>query len=908
VQRAAWRDAPPLTPTVTPTAPIAPLDTFTGSLATAQNPSFLQPLAHAVDPAGPGGLVEGLAAPVAPHPVSPMSDLPVVSRSASRPAVVQRLLAPWHKATPAGTGAAPTPAGTGATPTATAAAHAASSPAPPASWGSGSAARESSSVQLPTAAGSLPAASSEPGASAPAFLPETLPSAAGWPTDLPLQRLAAASAAPLRTSLTTAPAQDVATHRPVVAGGNGRVVAARSVDPTSAEPDGADPAQTQVPTEDHPGAQAPLVGSHVTAEEPSVIADHAPAAGEFTGSSAAPATTPTGSTWTPSAGTPATVGAPASLSAVQRSTTAPPTPRPLGLGAPLVPGPPRSTEPAARPTAPHRAQPGSTVQRTEGHVSGASSPTAPAVPTVMRAAATGAGRPVGLGAPLTSVPAPIGRSADATPAPSHHPELPAVQRHAAGPATGDDHAGRAPGGDNPAEAPTLGSTPPVPETHVPIGPATVPAMGSDPAAAAAAGTSPAQPATPAAVIGAPIGTAMPQLQRVAADPAGSPPSADLLLPPSARPSLPTGRAAAAGSGPDVNAVALQRSSEGDYEAAPITVEPAPLLGTVPMSVLHTDHAARAFTPTGPPAPQRPAAPTAQRSVTTAAASTGALPSGSSPTGPSPVGRAAVQRASTGLPTLQTAATPPGSTGFTAQQMSFDRMFTPGQAAVASGAAFDDGNGSVVFRAPTADAGSSFGAPVPVQRFGLPSASSLLGSAGHYADTARGYADSAKEAATGYARTGAGYVDAAKQAGSGYVDAARQAAGGYADTARNLVGAGGSAARHAVEDATDTARSAAGGAMDQVTSLAHGAAGTATEAAHDAGAAASGAAGQLGSAAAGAAGTAAGAVTGAAGAAAGALPTDLDELARRLFDPLNARLKSALWLDRERAGMVTDLRR
>jgi hypothetical protein len=39
-----------------------------------------------------------------------------------------------------------------------------------------------------------------------------------------------------------------------------------------------------------------------------------------------------------------------------------------------------------------------------------------------------------------------------------------------------------------------------------------------------------------------------------------------------------------------------------------------------------------------------------------------------------------------------------------------------------------------------------------------------------------------------------------------------------------------------------------------------------------------------------------------------LPTDLDELARRLFDPLSARLKSELWLDRERAGMVTDLRR
>ena len=41
---------------------------------------------------------------------------------------------------------------------------------------------------------------------------------------------------------------------------------------------------------------------------------------------------------------------------------------------------------------------------------------------------------------------------------------------------------------------------------------------------------------------------------------------------------------------------------------------------------------------------------------------------------------------------------------------------------------------------------------------------------------------------------------------------------------------------------------------------------------------------------------------------GALPTDLDELARRLFDPLSARLKTELWLDRERAGLISELRR
>ena len=34
----------------------------------------------------------------------------------------------------------------------------------------------------------------------------------------------------------------------------------------------------------------------------------------------------------------------------------------------------------------------------------------------------------------------------------------------------------------------------------------------------------------------------------------------------------------------------------------------------------------------------------------------------------------------------------------------------------------------------------------------------------------------------------------------------------------------------------------------------------------------------------------------------------DELARRLFDPLVARIKAELRQDRERAGYVTDLRR
>ena len=36
--------------------------------------------------------------------------------------------------------------------------------------------------------------------------------------------------------------------------------------------------------------------------------------------------------------------------------------------------------------------------------------------------------------------------------------------------------------------------------------------------------------------------------------------------------------------------------------------------------------------------------------------------------------------------------------------------------------------------------------------------------------------------------------------------------------------------------------------------------------------------------------------------------DLDEMARKLFEPLSARLRAELWLDRERAGLITDVRR
>jgi hypothetical protein len=42
------------------------------------------------------------------------------------------------------------------------------------------------------------------------------------------------------------------------------------------------------------------------------------------------------------------------------------------------------------------------------------------------------------------------------------------------------------------------------------------------------------------------------------------------------------------------------------------------------------------------------------------------------------------------------------------------------------------------------------------------------------------------------------------------------------------------------------------------------------------------------------------------AAGGAPFVDLDEMARRLYEPLTARLRAELWLDRERAGVTSDL--
>lgn len=88
----AWPGLPPLQRTLAPLSPVAPLDAFTGSLTTHQNPSFLAPLGHHVDPGGPAGLVSGLArvAPGRSVPYAGAADLAVRRPAPARP-VVQRL-------------------------------------------------------------------------------------------------------------------------------------------------------------------------------------------------------------------------------------------------------------------------------------------------------------------------------------------------------------------------------------------------------------------------------------------------------------------------------------------------------------------------------------------------------------------------------------------------------------------------------------------------------------------------------------------------------------------------------------------------------------------------------------------------------------------------------------------------
>jgi hypothetical protein len=97
--RGAWQDLPNVQRTLAePLRPVAIGDDFRQSLASFNDPSFVAPLSHHVDPSA-GGLVDGLVAPGQPHARSTVSDLPVPARPAAQSAPqVQRSVA-WSGST-----------------------------------------------------------------------------------------------------------------------------------------------------------------------------------------------------------------------------------------------------------------------------------------------------------------------------------------------------------------------------------------------------------------------------------------------------------------------------------------------------------------------------------------------------------------------------------------------------------------------------------------------------------------------------------------------------------------------------------------------------------------------------------------------------------------------------------------
>ena len=105
---AAWTRLPALQRSVADATAVAPPAAFRASLTTHQNPSFLAPLGHLVDPDGPAGVVGGLASSVAgPLSYEGVDELRVPDRPAPPPTpAVQRGIAtiqPESSAPPAET-------------------------------------------------------------------------------------------------------------------------------------------------------------------------------------------------------------------------------------------------------------------------------------------------------------------------------------------------------------------------------------------------------------------------------------------------------------------------------------------------------------------------------------------------------------------------------------------------------------------------------------------------------------------------------------------------------------------------------------------------------------------------------------------------------------------------------------
>ncbi len=969
VQRAAWRDLPPLRPTLISTPPVAPRDSFTASLATSHNPSFLAPLGHVVDPDGPSGHVQGLASPVAPQVISTGPDLPVAQRqvsssSSSTPSsassIVQRLLTPkiWFSDT--------------ADRTATAA---------------------------PT--------QSEPIFSIPE---EQAPLAA---EDHP-RHLDATSPTTSHPSFTSAPDQDVARSLPVVAAPPSSAAAAPAATVSrhianDHEHAGAVPDQQSAPEPAAPELAAPETVAPETA-----AADSAPPIAPLLGDIGQSTDEQTTSGPGYHAGSESSMSAPGPLAAatVQRSTADTPVRRP-GLGAPLAapavpstsaltspnipavqrvpvprdllsgspsassnpprgrrsPEPPGAAPPVQRSVAVdpnehsdvHRhaeqtdeAAASSTTGNTPdvpvlglsalmrapdpaapAHAAASSGDTesagsyapptiaGPSSPAVQRAS-----RPRGLGAPLSiGAPASLGESPMA------------VQRHmdSAGsgfgphsPTSSDSQrsAAAAAAQSSIADAPTVGHADPLATPTAPL------LEYSE--TSSATGPSPSDTAASVAMHMAEVHVPT-SVQR----------AFDVASPTTVGPW-------AATSSYDGGSQSGSAADGGDHLDTPFPAAVAPLLGdsTDPLGTAAPSSTGVSSQPSAGAVPGA----NVQRAASASGAGT-------------PIHRTPTPSTGFGAPISAVPSTvAAGDRIVTAREMPLQRMFEPGVAAIASGAAYSDGGNSVVFRPPmpnpplpnpptpnppvidaptspptTSTArpelpmanlpvarsamaplampsspptnptlGSFFGGDQAVQRFGLPSVSSLTSSArnavGGVADTARqaagNYADTARNTASGYLNQAGGAAGNAASTAGGYLDSARSAAGDYADSAAGAAGGYLASARNAVGGVADQAAGMsdqAGAAVGNAASAAQGAVGGAVDTVSNA---ASGVQAAAGDAASGAAG----AVAGAAGAAAGALPTDLDELARRLFDPLSARFKSELWLDRERAGMVTDLRR
>jgi hypothetical protein len=78
---AGWREVPALQRTVGELAPLVPLQAFTAGLSAHQNPSFLGPLGHVIDPDGPSGRVQAVVAPLASVEHSTSTELVLAHRS-----------------------------------------------------------------------------------------------------------------------------------------------------------------------------------------------------------------------------------------------------------------------------------------------------------------------------------------------------------------------------------------------------------------------------------------------------------------------------------------------------------------------------------------------------------------------------------------------------------------------------------------------------------------------------------------------------------------------------------------------------------------------------------------------------------------------------------------------------------